>query len=216
MPSTARCALALLLLPQACSALAGFGKAAKKPSAKKAAGSFDGKKSFEMQMRSWNTLHEDGKKADEVDVYVRSAKSDKFWFVGKSAARAGACDDAAAYSAVVQKRLCLEHAKLLKLELRTAKTLQLWCAPGNTEMKVAQKMIGLRPLDGLKGAREALPLDECGFMPEQYEKANGEMEQGFYVRLPDDGQPAKGEVSSVKVMSPEELEEMQNLGAIGK
>ena len=41
------------------------------------------------------------------------------------------------------------YPKLLKLELRTAKTLQLWCAPGNTEMKVAQKMIVVFPASSL-------------------------------------------------------------------
>ena len=54
-------------------------------------------------------------------------------------------------------------------------------------MRVAQKQQGLRPLDGVKVVRDALPMDACGFMPEQYEKANGEREQGFYVRLDAEG-----------------------------
>ena len=68
-----------------------------------------------------------------------------------------------------------------------ATSLELWCAPANSEMRVAQKQQGLRPLDGVKVVRDALPMDACGFMPEQYEKANGEREQGFYVRLDAEG-----------------------------
>ena len=48
---------------------------------------------------------------------------------------------------------------------------------------------GLRALDGLRGVRDTLAMSDCGFEPEQYEKANGERESGFYVRLPPDGQP---------------------------
>ena len=127
-------------------------------------------------------------------------------------AAANACEDAGACSALVQKRLVLEHSKLLQLSLKTAKDLQMWCAPGNTEMKVGQKLESLRPLDGIKGTRDALPMDVCGFEPEQYKKANGEVEQGFYVRLDDNGQP-KGE-SHVKVVPPEKLEEMRATGML--
>ena len=220
---TRRAVLVLALLLPCAASLAGFGKPATKPSgkSKKAASKagkgkpFDGKKAFEAQMRSWNRLDEyPREEIDVVDVYVRSSKGSKFWFVGKAAAKADACDDAAACSAVLQKRLVFEHSKLLQLELKTARELQLWCAPGNTEMRVAQKQQGLRPLDGsaVPHARDALTLAECGFMPEQYDKANGEREQGFYVRLPPDGQPVGK--SDVKVVSPEELEEMRVSGKL--
>ena len=206
----------LALLPHA-DALAGFAKPAVKKASKSkkaAVAKFDGKKTFEKQMRSWNALVAEQKETpiSMVDVYVRSAGSEKFWFVGKSAAPHDACEDAGACSALVQKRLVLEHSKLLQLSLKTAKDLQMWCAPGNSEMKVAQKLESLRPLDGIKGARDALPMDACGFEPEQYKKANGEVEQGFYVRLDDNGQP-KGE-SHVKVVPPEKLEEMRATGML--
>jgi hypothetical protein len=165
-------------------------------------------------MQSWNALHEDEKPAI-VDVYVRAEGAERFWFVGKSAARQDACDDAAARSAVVQKRLVLEHSKLLQMELRTARALTLWCAPGNSEVAVARKQQGLRPLDGLQGVREQLAMSECGFLPEQYEKANGEKESGFYVRLPPDGQPDEGdEGADVKMVTADQLEEMRISGEL--
>lgn len=216
--------LACLVLPHAAS-LAGFGKPAAKPGGgtkKKAAvskkkRSYDvkeGKKSFEAQMRSWNALHEHPMELDVVDLYVRTGTGDKYFFVGKAAARKDSCEDAGARSAVVQKRLVLEHSKLLQLQLRTSRELSMWCAPGGTEMKVAQKQIGLRPLDGLQGARDALTLPQCGFLPEQYEKENGEVMEGFYVRLPPDGQPPEGAGNEVKIISPDELEEMQKSGKL--
>ena len=205
---------AVLLAFDGAIGMAGFGKAPSKPAAKKAVKSFQSiKKTFEQQMRSWNALHETPQELDVCDVYVRSTTSNKFYFVGKSATRRDACDDAAARSAVLQKRLVLEHSKLLQLSLKTAKELQLWCAPANTEMRVAQKLQGLRALDGVRGVRDDLSMDAVGFLPEQYEKANGEVEQGFYVRLPDDGQPPEGSGSAVKVMTPDEAMEMGAISA---
>ena len=52
----------------------------------------------------------------------------------------------------------------------------------------------------------------CSPFSPQYEKANGEVEKGFYVRLPPDGQPEVGTESKLRVMSAEQLEEM-DLGA---
>ena len=117
-------------------------------------------------MRSFNAIS-DERAAAAVDVYVQADGSEKFWFVGKSCARRGACDDEAALSVVVQKRLVLEHAKLLQGELKRAKgKLLAWCAPANTEVAVAQRQQGLRSLVDIK-ARDLLSMEDCGFMPEQ-------------------------------------------------
>ena len=193
----------------------GFGA---KPTQK--AKSFDGRKTFQRQMKAFNKLQAGPDTCCLADVYVRSADSDKFWFVGKTTTRAEACEDAAAFSTVVQKRLVLEHGKLLQRELKSAKTLQMWIAPGGTEMKVAQKQQALRNLDGLKAKSVDLEMASCGFMPEQYEKANGEVEKGFYVRLPDDGVPLEpeefgGENSRVRVVTPDEAAAMGMLGGDG-
>jgi len=187
--------------------MAGSGFGAPKPSKKKA---FEGKKTFERQMQAFHALRESGyPPPNQVDVYVHAAGSDKFWFVGKSVARAGVVEDFD-LSAIVQKRLVLEHAKLLQPRvLGTDKALEIWTAPPNSEMRVAQRQQGLRPLVGLK-APPTLNMDQCGFLPEQY---TAEDREGFYVRLPADGQPNAD--SSVKVLSPEQAVAGGYLGDLG-
>ena len=179
--------------------MAGFG-AAKPPKTK----AFNGKKTFEEQMRRYTEHRVEGyPPLNVVDMYVHRPDSSKFWFVGKVAARSGATDDYA-LAAVVQKRLVLEHAKLLQpLDLGRSKTLEMWCAPANTEVSVAQKQQALRSLQGLKvpdAGVGALTLADVGFLPEQYDKEN----KGFYVKLPNDGIPV--EESKVKIVSPQEAE----------
>lgn len=191
--------------------MAGFGGGAtKKPAAKKgkkggaaAGSSFQGQKTFEKQWKNYKELRaQDG--SNQVDVFVRAEGNEKFWFVGKAVAREGLCDDAG-QAVLAQKRAILEHAKLLVGELRLAKTpLQLWAAPPNSEMAVAQKQQALRRLDGLPKPDQPLTLTECGFEPEQYL----DPAQGFYVRLGDDGAPTSGPIHP-KIVSAEELAEMK-------
>lgn len=137
--------------------MAGFG--ATKTTAKR---SFEGKKTFERQMRSYTKHRLDAYPPPNlVDVYVHGAGKPKFWFVGKSVAREGSTDDYA-LSVVVQKRLVLEHAKLLQpRELGGASKLELWAAPPNSEISVAQHKQGLRPLDGLKAGPDLTMEDVC-------------------------------------------------------
>ena len=174
--------------------MAGFGNT--KPAAKK---SFEGKKTFERQMRNYNSIRLAGyPPPNVVDVYVHAEGAPKFWFVGKATASPAAADDAGV-AVVVQKRLVLEHAKLLQpRHLGRASALELWCAPPNTEVSVAQHKQGLRRLDGLDKA--GCSMEDTGFLPEQYTKEDG---NGFYVVLPPDGQPT-GDETRVKIVSPEE------------
>lgn len=176
--------------------MAGFGKAA--PQKKK---SFEGKKTFEQHMRQYEEFRVPGyPPPNVVDVYVHAQGDDRFWFVGKACARDGCIEDGPALAVVKQKRLVLEHAKLLQprtLGKRDA-VLELWCAPPNTEVAVSQRQLSLRALDALKPGSELAKTD-VGFLPEQYTVEDG---KGFYVRLNPDGTPA--EESSVKIISPEE------------
>ena len=190
--------------------MAGFGGGAtKKPAAKKgkkgsgaSAGSFQGQKTFMAQWENYKELRAKDS-SNQVDVFVRAEATDKFWFVGKAVAREGTCDDAG-LAVLAQKRAVLEHAKLLVGELKLARTpLQLWAAPPNSEMAVAQKQQPLRPLDGLPKPAEPLTLADCGFEPEQYL----DPAQGLYVRLGDDGAPTSGPVEA-KIVSAQELAEM--------
>ena len=94
-----------------CCSMGGFGAPQPKAAAPKKPLN---KKDFERQMNSYNALRIDGyPPPNVVDVYVHAPGKDKFWFVGKVAARAEATDDYG-LAAVVQKRLVFEHAKLLQ------------------------------------------------------------------------------------------------------
>jgi len=120
--------------------------------------------------------------------------------VGKAAARQDVTSDYG-LAVIKQKRLVLEHAKMLQpRDLGRSKQLELWCAPPNSEVAVAQRQQALRRLDGIKlgqGEVPALAMVDCGFLPEQYDAESG---KGFYVRLPADGIPISE--NAVKVMSP--------------
>ena len=84
---------------------------------------------------------------------------------------------------MLQKRIILEHAKLLQRELAIAKELQLWTAPRNTEISVAERRQSLTSVDDVRVSKaliaEALEGPKVGFEPEQYQDAS----VGFYVRL---------------------------------
>ena len=191
-------------------AMAGFGAApAKKPHDpfKKPK---EAKKIFEAAMNRFNALREPRPFANQVDVYVKAddEKSNKFWYVGKSVARTGSTDDVA-LGALAQKRLVFEHAKLLQRELKSAKRLQLWVAPPNSEVRVAQHQVPLRGLTTgeVKLDASVLGEDDVGFLPEQYTVEDQNAHQnGFFVRLPPDGIPV--EANNVRVVPPEELESM--------
>ena len=158
----------------------GFG-APKKAAAKskRPAGNmvFEGQKTFDKHFELFKSLEDPEDRSNMCDCYVRAEGNDKFWFVGKAVAKAGSCDDAA-LAMVAQKRLVLEHAKALVRELAmTTAPLQMWVAPANTEMRVAQKFEGLRRVDQLK--RGALSVDDCGYDPETWT----DPKLGFKVRL---------------------------------
>ena len=149
--------------------MAGFGKKVEKKEK-----TFDGKKTFEKHMMQYDELRVDGyPPPNVVDVYVHAKGAEKFWFVGKCCAREGAgLEDGPALAAVRQKRLVFEHAKLLQprelggLKGMKPKDLELWCAPPNSEISVAQRMQGLRSLNDMKPVDE-LTMEDVGFLPER-------------------------------------------------
>ena len=163
----------------------GFGapkKAAAAKKSKRPEGNllFEGQKTFDKHFELFKSLQDPEDRSNMVDCYVRAEGNDKFWFVGKAVAKAGSCDDAA-LAMVAQKRLVLEHAKALVRELAmTTESLQMWVAPPNTEMRVAQKMEGLRRIDQLK--RGDLSVEDCGYDPETWT----DPKLGFKVRLGDE------------------------------
>ena len=115
------------------------------------------------------------------DVYVRAPLNDArtFWFVGKIAVRLGedphggvtATPEMAIWS---QKRLILEYAKHQlrpqNLGGKYSKDLELWLAPGDSEMDAVQNKIHLQKVEG---SANDLPegfvvRDTVGYNPEIY------------------------------------------------
>ena len=128
------------------------------------------------------------------DVYVRSPSNSAttFWYVGKIAYCRGATAQQAALS---QKRLIFEYSKL---ELRPqnlagpfSKDLELWLAPGDSEMDTVQNKVTLEPVTGSASDLPAdFDLDSIGYNPEIYvgdEVAQG----GLRVQRDDQGKPLK-------------------------
>jgi hypothetical protein len=117
-----------------------------------------------------------GKEASH-DVYVRSPLNSPttFWFVGKVAVDPSGPTPATAHEAcLAQKRIILEYAKTQlrpqNLGGRYGTHLELWLAPGDSEMEVVQNKI--TQLDRVSGSAADLPQDfdvrTVGFNPEIY------------------------------------------------
>jgi hypothetical protein len=138
------------------------------------------------------------------DVYVRSPANSPttYWFVGKIASSL-VVDGADAYNdahfqqaAVAQKRLIFEYAKR---ELRPqnlagptySPRLELWLAPGNSEMDVVQNKADLvRVVGSASDLPDNLDLDTMGYNPEIYvgeERVKG----GLRVERDEQGRPTK-------------------------
>ena len=211
----------------------GGAKGGSKGGAKGAGGGFGGgaavrkpgsqvspKKRIERAMRAYAALRGEKGAADRaVDVYVKgvgplvgsSGGLCRFWYVGKAVGCAGSDGAQAeaqegfdgAASVLAQKRLILEHAKLLQRELKEAAALELWWAPPNTEVAVARRQQQLHGMEGLRlsEAQRSSPDDCCGFSPEVY---TAEDRKGFYVKLPADGVPLDGSEVQTRFVTPEE------------
>jgi hypothetical protein len=137
------------------------------------------------------------------DVYVRSPLNDKslFWFVGK-VARCTIVDNLKGTSLpteheaiISQKRLILEYAKR---ELRPQnmggpfeKGLELWLAPGNSEMDVVQNKVSLVKVEGsLSSLAIGFHVGDVGYNPEIY--VGDEIQKGgLRVVRDEEGRPIK-------------------------
>lgn len=130
------------------------------------------------------------------DVYCRSPLNDPetFWFVGKVAVRPGTA--ATADQAILsQKRLILEYSKRelrpQNLGGRFASMLELWLAPGDSEMDAVQNKVSLEKVMG--SATDLLPyfsVKDVGYNPEIY--VGDEREKGgLRIKRDQDGKPFK-------------------------
>jgi hypothetical protein len=135
------------------------------------------------------------------DVYIRSPLNDEttFWFVGKVArcleGQVGSVVPTPEEAVLSQKRLILEYAKH---ELRPqnmggpyAQSLELWLAPGNSEMSVVQNKITLEKVEGsVSNLRQGFQVADVGFNPEIY--LGDEIQKGgLRVTRDEEGRPIK-------------------------
>jgi len=146
-----------------------------------------------------------GKEATS-DLYMRSPLNDEqlFWYVGKVTRRFGKDDEEmkggsipTEFEAVIsQKRLIIEYAKN---QLRPqnfggpyAKTLEIWIAPGDSELDVVQNKVSLKKVTGsTSDLSETFSVNDVGFNPEIYigdERNDG----GLRVKRDENGDPFKG------------------------
>lgn len=129
------------------------------------------------------------------DIYARDPDSDTFWFAGKIAR----ISDVSIEKAVArQYPLIEEHAARLRpLELFDKNgLLQLWAAPGDSEMDVAYNRPSVRFIKmgrdaEVEGANTVRNV-EVGFQGEIYD---GD-EEGFRTQRTEDGLPVKPEIVS--------------------
>lgn len=135
------------------------------------------------------------------DVYIRSPLNDAttFWFVGKVARclkdPQGSVIPTCQEAVVSQKRLILEYSKR---QLRPqnmggpyGKSLEIWLAPGDSEMSVVQNKISLEKVEGSSSRlREGFDVADVGFNPEIY--LGDELQKGgLRVTRDEEGRPIK-------------------------
>lgn len=104
------------------------------------------------------------------DCYCGASDASKLFFIGKIATS----QPAAAAVAAIRKTVLEPHAKLLQ-PLLSAKQVDFFVAPGNTEVAVAK---GHQALQIVKTSAAKAEWETVGFRPEIY----GPDEEGFYVR----------------------------------
>jgi hypothetical protein len=133
-----------------------------------------GTKPLRTAANTFDALRKEFGKDCTNDVYCRSPDNDRetFWYVGKVAVRPGtsATPDQAVIS---QKRLILEYSKS---ELRPqnfagryAQNLELWLAPGDSEMDAVQNKVSLVKVDGsMSDLADDFNVKHVGFNPEIY------------------------------------------------
>jgi hypothetical protein len=153
-----------------------------------------GEKPLRQAANTFDAIRKDHGAASTHDVYCRSPLNDKetFWFVGKIAVRPGTA--ATPEQAILsQKRLILEYAKR---ELRPqnlggkyAANLELWIAPGDSEMDAVQNKISLLRIEG--STADLVPefsVKDVGYNPEIY--VGDEREKGgLRIKRDEGGKP---------------------------
>ena len=144
-----------------------------------------GTKALRDAANTFDKIRKEVGKEGTVDIYVKSPLNDprRYWFAGKVCYLEGTNKVDAILS---QKRLILEYAKnvLRPQNLGGPKyspTLELWMAPGDSEMDCVQNKVTLQQVLGsTKDISPDFDVDNVGFNPEIYV---GEEQQKGGLRL---------------------------------
>lgn len=139
------------------------------------------------------------------DLYVRSPKNNPelLWFVGKlcrcvdEGQMKGTSVPTVREAALCQKRIVLEYAAR---ELRPQnlggpymKDLELWTAPGNSEMDCVQNKVSLDKVVGsAKDISDGFSVKDVGYNPEIY-VGDEIKEGGLRISRDQEGKPIKGQ-----------------------
>lgn len=156
-----------------------------------------GEKPLRQAANTFDAIRKDHGAQSTNDVYCYSPLDDEetFWYVGKIAVRPGTAATPL-QAALSQKRLIFEYSKR---ELRPqnlggkyASALELWLAPGDSEMDAVQNKASLTKVDGT--TKDLLPdfsVKDVGYNPEIY--VGDEIEKGGLriKRNPLTGEPTK-------------------------
>lgn len=121
------------------------------------------------------------------DVYARLSNSDTFWFIGKVGHYPNVTMNEAFFALEV---MLIEYAKTLRpAELghpsASLHDIELWHAPGNSEMYVAQNKMNLLRVYFPPGKVKLVSYKSIGYEPEVYQ--SGEI--GFRCKRDDLGEP---------------------------
>ena len=162
-----------------------------------------GTKPLRIAANSFDSIRKAHEKDCLTDLYLRSPLNDKqiCWFVGKTARKLNLedCEGSSLptelEAVLSQKRLIIEYAKN---QLRPqnfggpySKDLELWMAPGDTEMDVVQNKISLTKVSGsIKDLSDGFSVNDVGFNPEIY-VGDEIKEGGLRVSRDEEGHPVK-------------------------
>lgn len=145
------------------------------------------------QLQHFVAIRQAGGKELTNDVYIREPNSDEFWFVGKVAR----VSDVTVEQAISRQWPLIEShgSNLRPIELFPARgSLEIWCAPGDSEMEVAYNDPDLvftkmkREVEGASDIKNAL----VGFQGENYEGG----EEGFRTWRDEEGRATRLPVQS--------------------
>lgn len=158
-----------------------------------------GEKPLRQAANTFDAIRKEHGKECTNDVYCYSPLNDEetFWYVGKIATRPGTAATPL-QAALSQKRLIFEYSKR---ELRPqnlggkyANALELWLAPGDSEMDAVQNKVSFTKVEGT--TKDLLPefsVKDVGYNPEIY--VGDEVEKGGLrvKRNPENGEPVNPE-----------------------